>query len=139
MRNYKYLFFLGLLILQACAGTESVPDNVISQDRMPAILADIHLVDGNMYNIPQQQDSMYKYGMGNYIAVLKKHHTDTAQFRRSFIWYTKNPDRLNDIYTEVTKTLQKKIDSIADIKPPKATIPGKTANPAIPANAVPAK
>jgi hypothetical protein len=143
MRIYKYLFFLGLLAFAACKGDESVPANIISEDRMPAVIAEIHIIDGDLYNVPQQPDSLYKYSMGHYTAAFKKHHTDSTQFKKSFIWYTKHPVKLDEIYDKVLKILQTKNDSIGKIKVPipKPAPPVNTpvVIPAKPANAVPAK
>ncbi|MES2279530.1 MAG: DUF4296 domain-containing protein [Bacteroidota bacterium] len=143
MRIYKYLFFLGLLAFCACIGEAKVPGDVISEDRMPALIADIHIVDGDLYNVAQVPDTLYKYSMGNYQAVFKKHHTDSTQFKKSFTWYTKHPVRLDAIYDDVIKILQTKVDSIAKIKvpPAKPTAPNNkpVEIPVKPANAVPAK
>ena len=147
MRIYKYLFFLGLLAFAACQGEEPVPANVISEDRMPAIVADIHIVDGDLYNVPQTPDSLYKYSMGHYMAVFKKYHTDSVQFKKSYTWYTRHPVKLDEIYDNVLKILQTKNDSIAKIKvpPPKPAAPVNAPVkipirvPVKPANAVPAK
>jgi hypothetical protein len=143
MRIYKYLFFLGLLVFTACTSEEKVPNDVISEERMPALLADIHIVDGDLYNVSQTPDSLYKYSMGHYLAVFKKYHTDSVQFKKSYTWYTRNPVKLDKIYDEVLKILQAKTDSIAKIKPPPAK-PSAPNNkpvdiPVKPANAVPAQ
>lgn len=137
MRTYKYLFFSVLLALAGCHSEETVPDNVISEKRMPVIIAEMHIIDGDLYNVPQMPDSLYKYSMGHFTALFKKHHTDTLQFRKSYTWYTKHPVKLDKIYDEVIKILQAKNDSIAKLPASKA--PANTVKPAQPTNAVPTK
>lgn len=134
MRIYKTLFFSVLLVLTACKSS-SVPDYVIKPDQMAAVMVDLHIVDGGLYPISQVPDSMYKYGMGNYNLVFKKHHVDSARFAKSFRYYTTDMKKMTEIYDQVVKTLQAKYDSVNKIvvKPKPA--------PAVPpvSNAVPAK
>lgn len=132
MRKYIILFFSGLLLLAACKKT---PAGIIKPDEMASLLTDIHLADGSMINIPQIPDSIYKYGMGKYLQIFKKHHVDSAQFRQSFKYYTLYPDKLVSIYDEVLKQLTAKSDSINSLiaKNNTANI-GKGARPATPVN-----
>lgn len=109
MRKYIILFFSGLLLMAACKKT---PEGIIKPDEMASLLTDVHLADGSMINIPQIPDSIYKYGMGKYLDVFKKHHVDSAQFRKSYKYYTLHPDKLVSIYDVVLKKLTAKSDSI---------------------------
>ena len=142
MRIYKYLFFSVWLLLAACRNENGVPDNVISMALMPAIVADIHIIDSDMSTTVQVQDSLYKYGTGKYLMVFKKYHIDTAQFRKSYLWYTKRPWLLDSISNQVITILQKKNDSLAKIKTPvvkpKVT-KTSTVPPVISANGISAK
>lgn len=119
MRIDYRLFFSVLLVLGACNSNEPVrPDDIIPEDKMAVIMADVHIVDAEMFNVQQQPDSLYKYGMGYYVATFKKFHTDTVQFKKSFTWYTKHPVQLDAIYDDVVKIVQKKSDSINKIPVP---------------------
>ena len=136
MRIYKTLFFSVLLVLTACSNN-SVPSVVLPPETMVPVLVDLHIVDGGLYNISQAPDSMYKYGMGNYIQVFKKHHTDSLTFRKSFKYYTTNPKLMTEIYDNVVKILQAKSDSVDKvIVKPKAALPAPPTH-AIPANVKP--
>ena len=144
MRIYKYLFFSIVLVMVACRNENSVPGNVISMARMPAIVAEVHIIDGDLANMSQAQDTLYKYGLGQYLMVFKKYHTDTAQFRKSYLWYTKHPLLLDSISNQVITILQKKNDSLAKIKiPALKPVQPPAANPHVPpvntANAISAK
>jgi hypothetical protein len=130
MRIYKYLFFLGLLAFAGCLSEGKRPDNVLSEERMPAVLADIHIVDGDLYNVPQDKDSLFKYSAGHYQAIFKKYHTDSTQFRKSYAWYTQHPVKLDVIYDKVVAILQTKNDSISKIKTPAAKLVPATPAPA---------
>jgi len=109
MRKYIILFFSGLLLLNAC---KKAPEGIISPDVMTNLLTEVHLADGAIGNIPQIPDSIYKYGMGKYLEIFKKYHTDTAQFRKSYKYYTMHPDQMVSIYDAVLKKLTAKNDSV---------------------------
>ena len=122
MRRYIILFFSVLPLLYACSNT---PDGILKPKPMAAVLTEIHMVDGAISNIPQIPDSLYKYGTARYLAVFKKFNTDSAQFRRSYKYYTLHPDVLVNIYDMVLKSLQAKTDSLNGLVAKANTAPGK--------------
>jgi hypothetical protein len=109
MRKYISLFFSVSLLLFACHRS---PQGIIKPDVMANVLTEVHLADGEMLDIPQIPDSMYKYGMGKYLQIFKKYQVDSAEFRKSYIYYTKHPGQMSDIYDAVLKKLTAKGDSI---------------------------
>jgi hypothetical protein len=111
MRKYNSLFFSVLLFLVSCKGN-SAPPGVIKEEQMVSLLTELHIVDGSIYNMSQAPDSLYKYGMGRYLALFKKFHTDSGQFRKSFKYYTANPEELSVIYEKVYANIQQKSDSL---------------------------
>jgi hypothetical protein len=113
MRKHIILFFSALLFLFACKGKST--DGIIDKDEMIRLLADVHLVDGSLYD-RAGLDTLYKYGTARYQYVFKKYHTDTAQFKRSMRYYTLDPEKLLVMYDAVADILQKKTDSINKIK-----------------------
>ena len=111
MRKYIILFFLVFPFLFGCHGSGSSGD-VIPEDQMVAVLTAIHLADGRLINISQAPDTLYKYGTARYLAVFKQFHTDSTQFRRSYRYYSTEPEKFADIYDKVLKILQTKNDSL---------------------------
>lgn len=111
MRKYIILFFSVIPFLFGCHGSGSSGD-VIPEDQMIAVLTAVHMADGRLINISQAPDTLYKYGTARYLAVFKKFHTDSAQFRHSYQYYSTQPDKFTDIYDKVLKSLQAKNDSI---------------------------
>ena len=111
MHKYKSLFFSLFLFLYACSG-DTIPDNIIKPDAMTALLTEVHLADGSMYNIMQLPDSLYKYGTGKYMKIFKNFHTDSVQFKNSMHYYTSRPDLLLTIFQNVTVNLKQKSDSL---------------------------
>jgi len=119
MRKYNLFFFSALFLLSACKW-DNTPDGVIKPDKMINVLTAVHLVDGAVAGIDPQADSLYKFGRGAYLAVFKRFHTDSVQFRKSLKYYTQHPDQMEIMYAQVTKNLQGKQDSLNKaMQPPK--------------------
>lgn len=114
MRKHNILFFLALLFLGACIGS-NVPDGVLGEDEMTNLMVDVHLVDGSMFDIDSHPDSLYKYGIKRYDKVFKQHHTDSIQFKKSVQYYSLHTEQLEEMYAEITEILQAKSDSINKI------------------------
>ena len=114
MHKYNKLFFSVLIFLIACHGNKT-PDGILDQEQMTNLLTDIHVVDGSMYNVLQIPDSLYKYGTDKYLIVFKKYHTDSIQFKKSFKYYTTNPEKLATMYEQVAKNIKQKSDSLNKI------------------------
>jgi len=125
MRFYLILFFCVSGFLFGCNSKTSVPDGIIEEPQMAALLTDIHLVDGSLYNLPPVPDTLAKHGLGLYLAVFKLHHTDTTQFKASMKFYTTRPDLMTRIYYTVTKTLDSlqaaKTKAVKPVVAPKAS------------------
>mgnify|MGYP001546008631 FL=1 len=111
MHKYNKLFFSVLIFLAACQGSKA-PKGIINKERMIGLLTEIHIVDGSLYSVMQLPDTLHKYGMDKYIAMFKKYHTDSAQFRKSFKYYSANPDMMQSIYEQITANIKFKSDSV---------------------------
>jgi len=132
MRKYITLFFSVLPFLLAC-NHGGVPNDVLPPDQMTSLLTDVHLVDGRLSSLQQLPDTLYKYGTARYLAVFSKHHTDSAEFRRSYLYYCANPDELIDINVKVLADLQIKTDSLNKLVAKQRTSV-RRATPAAPAS-----
>lgn len=111
MRKHIILFFSALLFLSACKPAGDDTNGIIGQDDMVKLLVDIHLTDGYLATQPNN-DSLFKYGTGQYEYIFKKHSTDSASFKKSFRYYTMHDEQMVKMYEEVTKVLQAKNDSL---------------------------
>jgi len=114
MRIYKILFFLPLLFLLSCKDEKAA--GILSHEDMQALLVDVHIVDGTVFELSPEPDSLYKYTSGKYARVFQKHHTDSTQFKKSFSYYTNRPDELLEIYEKVVPAIKFKADSAATVK-----------------------
>ena len=111
MRKYITLFFSVTFLLSACKGVKA-PGEVINHNRMISLLTELHIVDGGMFSVTQSPDSLYKYGTDRYLALFKKYHTDSVQFKKSLKYYTTQPVELQAIYDQVLVNLKQKTDSL---------------------------
>jgi hypothetical protein len=100
----------------SCSSNSDNDPNGLDIHQMAAVLTDIHIVNGSLYNVTNQPDSILKHGMGLYLDVFKINHTDSATFRKSLQYYSLHPDVLVVIYEGVTRRLNKKLDSLKKIK-----------------------
>jgi hypothetical protein len=114
MRNYKILFFLPLLFLLSCK--DKPAEGILNSEQMQALLIDVHIVDGALYEVSSEPDSLFKYGSGKYEQVFKKHHTDSTQFKKSFYYYTNRPDELYKIYEKIVPAIKFKADSAITVR-----------------------
>jgi len=111
MRKHIILFFSALVFFASCKLDKTPPD-IIKEDKMVSLLTAVHIVDGSLYNISPAPDSLYLHGSGRYTALFKQFHTDSAQFKKSFKYYSLNPEQLQKMYTEILKRLTDKQDSL---------------------------
>jgi len=111
MHKYITLFFSVTFFLSACKGGKA-SEEVINHNQMISLLTEVHIVDGSMYSLSQNPDSLYKYGLNRYLSVFKKYHTDSAQFKKSLKYYTTQPDELEAMYDQVLANLKQKTDSL---------------------------
>jgi len=114
MHKYIILFFSVLLILTACTG-DKVPEGIIAKPRMISLLTDLHVTDGTLYNVPQDKDTLYKYGYDKYVVLFKKYKTTDKVFKKSLEYYSAQPEVIEEMYTQIEANIKAKTDSITKV------------------------
>jgi Domain of unknown function (DUF4296) len=117
---YVFLLTYGLIFWQSCSPKNGKrPENLISKSKMANILADIHLMEGeiNNFGIPNTDTTSFLFRKFQ-ANILAKHQIDTSAFNKSYKYYLINPEDFTDIYTDVVSIIEKrnKIDSTARAK-----------------------
>ncbi len=105
----KRYFLIGLLLLTACNAKTTIPEDVLPENKMILILSEIHMAETEIQNINfKSVDSSYALQRAWEIKIMKKFKTDTATYNRSYKFYLTHVEYMQDIYTAVADTLQKR-------------------------------
>ena len=124
MLKYIIFFFSAMVFLSGCKGGKT-PDGVIAEPQMINLLTEVHMIDGRIYTLRQEPDSLYKNGKGFYMALFKKYHTDSVQFKKSMNYYARQPQEMQKMYDKILVNLQKKTDSLNKVQLKQNAIPAK--------------
>ncbi|MDX2246123.1 MAG: DUF4296 domain-containing protein [Bacteroidia bacterium] len=124
MKNY-WLICLTFLFF-GCV--ESMPENILSEEKMQVVLADIHTMEGigdaNIRHIKARKN--FREDMQD--EILKKHGLDRPTFLRSYEYYLNHPILMDSIYYRMIKDYDQKMEQSYDKsfgkESPQATKPG---------------
>lgn len=107
---YKWICLLCLAIL--CIGCNSTPNNVLSQDEMARLLADIHIgesvVEANReeYDIDSMKKALKQ-------SIYIKHNVTQEQVDTSFVWYGQNIEKYIEVYDKIIAIIE---DDMRNVK-----------------------
>ena len=102
MKVFK-LFILGLFLIISCRDNE-LPKDLIEEQKMIQIIADLHIIDGYMATLVYT-DSTRINGKNFYATVYKSHKTTRAVYEKSLKYYSMDPVRLDSMYSLVENLL----------------------------------
>lgn len=108
MRN-KVLYVLLLILLSSC---DMRPFDILSEDKMVAILLDVHIAEASMSIMDPSAKIIERQEYYN--TIFRKHNTTKEQFDKSLDWYSHRPKLLIDIYDNLKKEaelLQERVDA----------------------------
>ena len=106
MMKGSKLFILWLLFITACNQNDK-PKDIIEQQKMINIIADLHVMDGYMSTL-MYLDTFRVAGKNYYTAIYKNHNTTQVLYDKSLKYYSMNPVLLDSMYSQVEKVLQRK-------------------------------
>ncbi|MEA5402240.1 DUF4296 domain-containing protein [Arcicella sp. DC2W] len=114
------LIILLLATLLIACGSEDKPANLIEQDKMSKILADVHEAEAHVNNmhLGGQDSSLLAYQRLRW-KIMKQHQTDTATFRVSLKYYIMHPPAFKAMYEDVKIILENRRKAAQTIKPKK--------------------
>ena len=93
-------FTIFFILSQGCK--QGIPREIIQPNKMEKVLFDIHVVDGYISTI-SNQDTTKIIASSYYNGIYKKFEIDSALFNKSMDYYYSHPVILNDIYGNVEK------------------------------------
>ncbi len=82
-------------------------ENPIDQERMAALLTEIHLVEGAIAPMLIQGDSAIQYIQNNYEYLFVKYKTNRSEFKASVQYYVQHPKQLDRMYEKIIENLNK--------------------------------
>ncbi|MBD2699654.1 DUF4296 domain-containing protein [Spirosoma sp. BT702] len=127
LRNLLILVFW----LTGCTATEDErPENLIPDDRMVAILTEVHMNEARVSRLGLSSiDSSNIVYKRLETQLFKKMKVDTAVYRKSYIYYSSHPAEMEAIYKQVTKKLEQRITLGKPMPVQKTTVVKKLTKP----------
>ena len=101
--------FLLCTLLAACTDVDDVaiPADVLPKDKMAEVMVDIHLLEATVNLTVTATDKAAFNEKGDQIDVYKKHNITRKQYEDSYLFYTRHPELLGEIYQQVLNELSK--------------------------------
>jgi hypothetical protein len=109
--HFFLIYCIIALVVTACSG-EGRPANVLDQEKMVPVLADLEIVYAGIdQTVQDPKNRVAKYEEMNGL-VLKKHNIDQEQFYLSYQWYEANPSLLDTIFKQVASKLNDDLNAL---------------------------
>lgn len=101
----KKSFLILLVLSTACVKPEEHPADLIPKDSMAQILVNIHISEAKVATRPMHPDSTYLFYEVYKKDVYKKYKISPERFQKSFDYYLRNLDQMDQIYETVVDSL----------------------------------
>ncbi|MCS7074349.1 MAG: DUF4296 domain-containing protein [Bacteroidia bacterium] len=102
MKNNSIVWFSLLFFVSACIATEKPP---IPPDKMAQLLAEIHISESYREIRQMPPDVSLVEGKKEYNRILQNHQVSSADFHRSFDYYSKHPEELKEVYQKAIEII----------------------------------
>jgi len=101
----KFIFFVGLLFIFSCSAKREVPDDILSQVKMEAVLWDMLRADEFVSNFERKDSSHTTKDKSTYLyeEIFRIHKTSKSQFEKSVSFYNLHPDLFKTIVDSLEK------------------------------------
>ena len=111
----KHWFIYGLTSLCVLSACSPVPENILSQKEMRAVLADMQIAEA-IINADQAtyKDDAKKLAL--YESVFNKYHITQAEYDSSLTWYAQNLDIYMRVYNLVSQDIEDRIHDLGDVE-----------------------
>jgi hypothetical protein len=108
----KLIFFFCLLFIFSCSAKQEIPKDILSQEKMEAVLWDMMRAD-DFVSIFERKDSTRTTkdkSTSLYQEVFRIHQTDRSQFEKSVNFYNLHPD----LFKTVVDSLEKRKGNVSN-------------------------
>ncbi len=107
----NFYFLLGLIFFISCKTKNDI--NIINQDKMVNMLIDLSIIK-SINNLNYEKNQLIISPEDFYI--LQKYNIDSLKWEYNKSYYSERPKILTLIYERVQDSIEKKIDSLKDLK-----------------------
>ena len=107
----KFYFLLGLIFFISCKIKNDI--DLINQDKMVNMLIDLSIIK-SINNLNYEKNQLIISPEDFYI--LQKYNIDSLKWEYNKSYYSERPKILSLIYARVQDSIEKKIDSLKDLK-----------------------
>ena len=107
----NFYFLLGLIFFISCKTKNDI--DIINQDKMVNMLIDLSIIK-SINNLNYEKNQLIISPEDFYI--LQKYNIDSLNWEYNKNYYSKRPKILTLIYARVQDSIEKKIDSLKDLK-----------------------
>jgi hypothetical protein len=106
----KLLSVYFVVFLFGCSSIDSavtIPDDILSNEKMAEIMVDIHLLEATLNISTYSKDHVVMNAINPNSDILKKNNITQKQYKESFEFYAQNPVLLTEVYQLVLNSLSK--------------------------------
>lgn len=111
----KKIYFLLLLFTYSCSDSSQMETKelIISEEKFIIMLEEIHIFEAD-YQIEKISDlkSAENNLIINYKNLFEKHNVPSSDFEKCMKYYSNNPEKLSQIYSEILENLKNKYSLI---------------------------
>lgn len=111
MNEFYFYFLLGLILLTSCQNSKG--DNIIPEDKMVNMLFDLSIIK-SINNLNYDENQLIISPEDFFI--LQKYNVDSLNWEMNKNYYSKRPKMLASIYRRVQDSIEKRIDSLKNLK-----------------------
>lgn len=94
-----------LLGFSACGGDEEMKTPPLDKATMTNVLVDIHLLEARTDELNARPDSIAFLLEEEYEKLYREHGVSQADFKKTFSYYEKNPEQMDELYQGVIDQL----------------------------------
>ena len=103
--HFLFMVLASALFFSCSHEADQTPSNIISKDKMIAVLVDIHLAEASADNRLLNLDQINAAMATRYDSLFKEHDINYEQFKTSYDYYLAHATELSEIYAEVVNEL----------------------------------
>ena len=111
----KKIYFLLVLFFYSCSDSSQMETKelMISEDKFIIMLEEIHMFEAD-YHLERNSDlkSAENNLIINYKDLFRKHNVSSSDFEKCLKYYSNNPEKLSQIYSEILDNLKNKYSLI---------------------------